>query len=135
MTKTARKNRETVAFSFRHFGNSPGQFQRQKRKKQSKRIEMKRAGLKKNNLAMVRDNSKGKTRRNSQNDEQIRNKTGFNKKMAMVRDNSKGKTRRNSQNDEQIRNKTGFKKNEDETEKNGKVKRAESPVRRSLRLT
>jgi len=80
MTKTARKNRETVAFSFRHFGNSPGQFQRQKRKKQSKRIEMKRAGLKKNNLAMVRDNSKGKTRRNSQNDEQIRNKTGFNKK-------------------------------------------------------
>ena len=28
---------------------------------------------------MVRDNSKGKTRRNSQNDEQIRNKTGFKK--------------------------------------------------------
>jgi hypothetical protein len=65
---------------------------------------MKRAGFKKNNLAMVRDNSKGKTRRNSQNDEQIRNKTGF-------------------------------KKNEDETEQNAKVKRAESPVRRSLRLT
>ena len=44
MTKTAKKNGETVAFGF---GNSPGQFQRQKRKKQPKRIEMKRAGFKK----------------------------------------------------------------------------------------
>lgn len=79
---------------FRHFGNSPGQsIPEAKAEKTIKTNRNEKGRIKKNNLAMVWDNSKGKTRRNSQNDEQIRNKTGL-KKTKMKLKKCKSKTRR-----------------------------------------